>query len=78
MRYMERNAKKAGLCRLAQDWRPSSIWQRENGSVEQAAILAEWSVLETDEGKIIDATIEKGNPYGNSDWMEKVVKKFGL
>ncbi len=91
MRYVERNAKKAGLCNLAQDWRWSSIWRRENGSAEQALILAEWPVdmpknyLElvnldqrAQEEKYIDTAIEKGNPYGDSNWMAKVVKKFGL
>lgn len=91
MRYVERNAKKALLCDKAQDWRWSSIWRRENGSVQQRAILAEWPVempsdylklvntaLETDKEKIIDATIEKSNPFGDNDWVRKVVKKFGL
>ena len=91
MRYVERNAKKANLCKLAQDWKWSSIWRRENGSADQKKILSDWPVdvqenylelvnqaLETDKEKIIDTTIEKGNPYGDSDWMAKVVKKFGL
>ncbi len=94
MRYVERNAKKAGLCNLAQDWRWSSIWRRENGSAEQAAILSEWPVdmpknylplvnefldsSSENKEKVIDAAIEKSNPYGSIDWITKVVKKFGL
>ena len=39
VRYVERNAKKANLCQLAQDWRWSSIYRRENGSNEQKKIL---------------------------------------
>lgn len=94
VRYVERNAKKAGLCNLAQDWRWSSIWRRQNGSAEQTAILSEWPVdmpknylslvnesVDSDnesKEKVIDTTIEKSNPYGNNNWVEKVVKKFGL
>lgn len=94
MRYVERNAKKAGLCKLAQDWKWSSIYRREHGSAEQKKILAEWPVgmpknyvalvneildaNHEDKEKIIDATIEKSNPYGDYDWVKKVVKKFGL
>ncbi len=94
VRYVERNAKKAGLCNMAQDWKWSSIWRRENGNKEQCKILSEWPVempsgylelvnqefdkknIETE--RVIDATIEKGNPFGNSEWLKKIVKKFGL
>lgn len=94
VRYVERNAKKAGLCNLAQDWRWSSIWRRQNGSAEQTAILSEWPVdtpknylllvnesVDSDnesKEKVIDLTIEKSNPYGNNNWVAKVVKEFGL
>jgi len=91
VRYVERNAKKAGLCKMAQDWRWSSIYKREHGSAEQKKILSEWPVnmpknylslvndeQGIDEEKIIKNTIEKSNPYGDSDWVKKVVKKFGL
>ncbi len=89
--YVERNAKKAGLCNLSQDWKWSSIYRRENGSVEQKKILAEWPVdmpkdyvslvndeQDIDEEKNIENSIEKSNPYGDYDWVRKVVKKFGL
>lgn len=94
MQYVERNAKKAGLCNLAEDWRWSSIWRRENGSEEQQKILSEWPVDMSKEylkllnraldkkvaelEEVIDVTIEKGNPFGGYKWVKKIVKKFGL
>lgn len=94
MQYVERNSKKAGLCDLAQDWRWSSIWRRENGSEEQQKILSEWPVdmpkeylklvnrafdkKVTEVEEAIDETIEKGNPFGGYEWVKKIVKKFGL
>ena len=94
VRYVERNAKKASLCSLAQDWKWSSIWRRENGNSDQRKILSEWPVqmpygyLElvnreldkkiTEMEKIIDVTIEKGNPFGTMKWVKKMVKKFKM
>ena len=94
MQYVERNPKKAGLCNFAQDWKWGSIWRRENGNKEQQKILSEWPVdipkgyLElvnrasdkkiAEMEKIIDVTIEKGNPFVDSEWVKKIVKKFGL
>lgn len=91
VRYVERNAKKANLCQLAQDWRWSSIYRRENGSNEQKKILSAWPIdipsnylslvnqdQNIDEEKTIENSILKSNPYGNYDWTEKVVKDFGL
>ena len=91
IRYVERNAKKADLCKLAQDWKWSSIYKREYGSEEQKKILSEWPVdapkdylslvnqnQGIDEEKAIENSINKSNPYGDNNWVEKVVKKFGL
>lgn len=94
-RYVERNAQKANLCTRAQDWKWSSIWRREYGSVEQKKILSEWPVempnnylefVNQDQGieqeikqeEKIEKSIDKSNPYGQTTWVEKMVKKFGL
>ena len=42
--YVERNRMRAGLVRLAQAWRWSSLWRRERGAKEEEAILAAWPV----------------------------------
>ena len=91
VRYVERNAKKAGLCVMAQDWKWSSIYRREHGSTEQKKLLSEWPVdapenylslvnenQDEEEERIIDRSIDKSNPYGDDRWAGEVVKKFGL
>ena len=42
VRYVERNALRAGLVAAAQDWRWSSLWRRESGSAEDRALLTRW------------------------------------
>ena len=44
MLYIERNALKAGLVDEAQDWRWSSLWIREHGTLEQKSLLAPWPI----------------------------------
>ena len=44
MRYVERNAQRAGLVRRAVDWRWGSLWIRERGTAEQKAWLSAWPV----------------------------------
>ena len=38
--YVERNAKKAGLCNIAQNWKWSSVWRREHGTEQQKKIFS--------------------------------------
>jgi putative transposase len=91
VRYIERNAKKANLCKLAQDWKWSSLYRREKGSVKQKKILSKWPVdmpqdylslvnqiRSLNEEEVIEKSIIKSNPYGDAGWVNRVVKKFGL
>jgi len=91
VRYVESNAQKAGLCKLAEDWKWSSIYRREIGSAEQKKILSKWPIdipkdylvlanqdQNIKEKEAIENSITKGNPYGDVDWVEKTVKNFGL
>lgn len=90
-RYVERNAKKANLCKLAEDWQWSSIHRREKGSTEQKEILSKWPIdipndylslvnqsQDINEEEIIENSITKSNPYGDIDWAKESVKNFGL
>lgn len=90
-RYVERNAKKANLVNLAQDWRWSSVWRREYGSKKQQEILTPWPLEATEsylswlnepqtasEEEAIERSIRKGNPFGDEKWVKEVVKKFNL
>jgi len=91
VRYVERNAKKANLCQLAQDWKWSSIFRREKGTPEQKEVLSDWPVdipqnylllvnqsQTLNEEENIENSIIKGNPFGDIDWVKKVVKDYGL
>ena len=89
--YVERNAKKAGLCNIAQNWKWSSVWRREHGTEQQKKIFSVWPIevpkdylthlnqiqLENDE-KLIEQSIDRGSPYGEGNWLEKTIKKFQL
>ena len=91
VRYVERNPKQANLVKRAESWQWSSIWRRENGTPKQQEILSDWPVKEPKnylaylnkpqsekEEKAIELAIDKGRPFGKGDWLNKIVKKFGL
>jgi putative transposase len=42
LRYVERNALRAGLCRQAEEWRWGSVWRRIHGTLEQRRLLSGW------------------------------------
>jgi len=90
-RYVERNARRANLVKKAENWRWSSVWIRENGTIKQRQFLATWPVTmpkdyliwlnqaqTAGEEEAIERAITKGNPYGNSSWVDEVIKRFGL
>ncbi|MEK7091859.1 MAG: transposase [Patescibacteria group bacterium] len=91
VRYVERNAKKANLVKVAEGWRWSSVWKRENGVGEQKTLLTEWPVTAPEnyldwlnetqtesEEESIGRSTTKGNPYGSMIWVDEMVKKFNL
>ena len=74
LRYVEQNAKKANLCKLAQNWKWCSLWRRENGTLKQKKILSEWlidvpknyllfvnQIQKKEEEEIIERSIIKSN-----------------
>lgn len=91
VRYVERNAKKANLVKGAEDWKWSSVWRRESGTIEQQKLLSSWPVSKPknypiwlneaqtkSEEESIEKSITKSNPYGGDSWVDRVVKRFGL
>mgnify|MGYP001419569864 CR=1 FL=1 len=91
VRYVERNAKKANLTRKAEDWKWSSVWRREYGTPKQKKLFSEWPVplpknylhilnepQTEDEEEALECAIERGNPFGDYNWVQKIIKKFGL
>ncbi len=91
VRYVERNAKKANLVKKAENWRWSSVWMREYGSLEQKKLLSSWPVnlprgyndwlnqpQTQEEEEMLERSIAKDVPFGGDSWVEQTVKKFGL
>lgn len=91
VRYVECNARKANLVKNAQDWKWSSVWRRESGTIEQKKLLSIWPVevpkdylkwlnqpQTENEEKVIEQSIERGAPYGDDNWTERLIKKFKL
>jgi putative transposase len=46
VRYVERNAQRAGLVRKAEDWPWSSVYARLYGNEKQKQLLSPWPVAE--------------------------------
>jgi len=89
--YVERNALRADLVKNAQDWRWSSLWRRETGSLQQKELLDPWPApiprdyldnINRPESKdrleLIRESVKKSRPFGDSEWLNKTVEKFGL
>lgn len=92
-RYVERNALRAKLVNRAEDWRWGSAWVRVNGSQKQKNILSPWPVsmpdgyydlLNTDlsheEDSLVDIriSVNRGRPFGNLQWLNKIADKLSL
>ncbi len=90
-RYVERNALRAKLVKKAEDWRWSSLYRREKGSIEQKKLLSKWPIdMPNDYIKLVNEpqtnteveslrySVNKGKPYGSDDWTNKMIGKFGL
>lgn len=88
-RYVERNALRAGLVTRAEDWRPSSLWQRCNSC--DAVPLHEWPILRSEDwvsivnqpqtsGEIetVRKAVQRGQPLGSSDWQRQTARLLGI
>ena len=91
VRYVESNAKRAGLVQRAEDWSWSSIYARLRGNEEQQKLLSQWPVEEPEqyvkwinqserkeELEHIRCAIKRNRPYGSARWVDATVKKFEL
>jgi putative transposase len=90
-RYVERNALTAGLVRLAQQWRWSSLWAREHGSDALKQILSPWPVdhprswiehvnepITEKELQRLRASVDRGQPFGSEAWTRRTVGRLHL
>ncbi len=88
-RYVERNALRANLVSLAQEWRWSSLWHRVNRNSD--VTLAKWPVArgrhwldfvnepETEaELKSLRRSVMRGAPFGTTVWQQQTANRLGL
>jgi putative transposase len=91
VRYVERNAQRAGLVQRAEDWRWSSVHVRLYGNAQEKQRLSPWPVPEPpdylkwlnhaqgkEEIEGIRQAVQKSRPYGSEPWVAKTVRQFGL
>ena len=91
VRYVESNARRAGLVKKAEEWPWSSVYVRREGTEKQKQLLSPWPTPEPsgyvkwlnrpqgqEEVEKIREAIRRGRPYGSEKWVSKTVRKFGL
>jgi putative transposase len=91
VRYVERNALRAGLAPRAEAWRWSSLWRRVSGDAEARALLSQWPVSRPrdwvahvnaaqSEAELaaVRQAVRRGSPFGAPDWQKKAAAKLGL
>jgi putative transposase len=91
VRYVESNARRAGLVKRAEDWPWSSVHVRFYGQEEERKLLSPWPVAEPEgyrqwlnrpqgkeEVENIRYAIKRSRPYGSERWVSKAVAQFGL
>jgi putative transposase len=92
VRYVERNALRAGLVERAEDWRWSSLWRWRHPEVtEDVPPLTNWpverprqwllQVNRTQPKPELDAlhtSDQRGRPFGSAVWQAMTAEKLGL
>jgi putative transposase len=91
LRYVERNALRAGLAERAEQWRWSSLWRRDSGGADARALLHGWPLPEPAdwvrrvnrpqteaELKAVRQSLRRGSPFGTSQWQVRTAKRLGL
>lgn len=90
-RYVERNALRAELVRKAQSWRWGSLWRWLQKVEPDPRLLSPWPIpraanwtqkvneplTEPELARVRLSTL-RGRPFGESAWVESVVKQSGL
>ena len=89
IRYIERNALRAGLVKRAEDWRFGSLYWRTAG--RQLGLLTDWPVQRPRRWREMvnrpqsEAELEalrlcgkRGRPYGDDRWVKRAAKRHDL
>jgi putative transposase len=84
-RYVERNAKRAGMVRNAGDWRWCSLAAQDNTWLAPSIVdrPADWSAFinETEPAEELlqlRQCIQRGAPYGSPRWTRQAAVRLGL
>src|SRR5678815_5231248 len=92
IRYVERNALRAKLCRRAEQWRWSSLACRQQGmSEEWLTAMSDWPVKPargwvafvntpqtTAELESLRQSLRRGRPFGDEGWVKRTAAKLNL
>lgn len=91
VRYVERNALRAGLVKRAEQWRWSSVWLRDRGDAEARRLLSRWPLPQpadwqrmlqdpqTDaELEAVRRSLRRGCPFGSDRWCKNTAVRLGL
>jgi putative transposase len=91
VRYVERNALRAGLVARAEEWRWSSLWRRTHGNADERAVLHRWPLPEpadwrrlvnraqsAAELQAVRQAIRRSAPFGKTQWQVRTAKRLGL
>ena len=89
VRYVERNALRAGLVRRAEDWPWGSLHHRVRG--QHSSLMADWPLPEPRhwcdhvnqpmteaELEAVRRCLRRGCPYGHAAWVEQAAERLGL
>src|SRR5262249_12896987 len=91
LRYVERNALRAGLVFQAEHWRWSSLWRRLHPGTMPQLPLSDWPVPQPEdwlawvnqpqteaELSAVREAVVRGRPFGGEAWSERVARRLGL
>jgi putative transposase len=91
VRYVERNALRAGMVAQAEAWRWSSLWRQHAGDAQSRALLASWplprprgwveyvnSPQTNAELEALRRAVRRNSPFGNLDWQQTIAKRLSL
>jgi len=91
VRYVERNALRAGLVKRAHEWRWSSAWLRDRGDAEARRLLSRWPLSQPAqwqrmvqepqteaELEAVRRSLRRGCPFGTDRWGKNTAVRLGL
>lgn len=91
LRYIERNPLRANLVKRAEEWEYGSAWVRQQKQskpewltkIKEPSLPRQWRALvnkpQTEaELKAIRKSINRGTPFGNSDWTSNTAVRLSL